>query len=123
MTCGRLFTLSSLLCGLSTSLGMLIFFRIIQGAAAEPPARSEQAILRRQLPAGANEAWAHVRMAVVFGPSIGPTLGGWDHRQLQLALESSSSTCRWESFSLYLTERLVEDPARGLADAPGARQA
>src|SRR5215831_4756435 len=32
MTCLFLFTLSSLLCGLAPSLGLLLFFRVLQGA-------------------------------------------------------------------------------------------
>src|SRR5256885_11087990 len=31
MTCVTLFTLSSFLCGLAPSLGMLVFFRVVQG--------------------------------------------------------------------------------------------
>ncbi|MGA2097444.1 MAG: MFS transporter, partial [Candidatus Acidiferrum sp.] len=45
MTCVVLFTLSSMLCGLATSLPMLIVFRIMQGLGGGGLGPSEQAIL------------------------------------------------------------------------------
>src|SRR6266852_5548101 len=45
MTCVALFTASSFLCGLAPSLGMLVFFRILQGAGGGGLQPSEQAIL------------------------------------------------------------------------------
>ncbi len=36
MACVLLFTASSLLCGLAPSLGLLIFFRVLQGVGGEP---------------------------------------------------------------------------------------
>src|SRR5271170_8153003 len=45
MTCVAIFTFSSFLCGLATSLPMLIFFRILQGAGGGGLQPSEQAIL------------------------------------------------------------------------------
>ena len=51
MTCVTLFTISSFLCGLAPSLGSLIFFRVLQGAAGGGLGPSEQAILADTLPA------------------------------------------------------------------------
>src|SRR5690348_4890642 len=48
MSCVAIFTLSSLMCGLSTSLPMLIFFRVLQGAGGGGLQPSEQAILRSE---------------------------------------------------------------------------
>src|ERR1700747_415431 len=45
MTCVALFTVSSFLCGLAPSLGMLIFFRVLQGIGGGGLAPVEQAIL------------------------------------------------------------------------------
>src|ERR1700730_17181779 len=45
MSCVAVFTVSSFLCGLAPSLGMLVFFRILQGAGGGGLQPSEQAIL------------------------------------------------------------------------------
>src|SRR5947209_13620511 len=50
MLCVALFTASSFLCGLAPSLGMLVFFRILQGAGGGGLQPSEQAILTETLP-------------------------------------------------------------------------
>ena len=82
MTCVAVFTVSSFLCGLAPTLGMLIFFRILQGMGGGGLGPSEQAILADTFPpAKRGMAFAVYGMAVVLGPAIGPTLGGWitDH--------------------------------------------
>ncbi len=50
MICVALFTVSSVLCGFAPSLGMLIFFRILQGAGGGGMGPSEQAILADTFP-------------------------------------------------------------------------
>ncbi len=88
MTCVALFTVSSFLCGLAPSLGMLIFFRILQGVGGGGLQPSEQAILADTFPASKRGmAFAVYGMAVVLAPAIGPTLGGWITDNLQLALD------------------------------------
>jgi DHA2 family multidrug resistance protein len=110
MTCVMLFTLSSLCCGLSTSLPMLIFFRVLQGLGGGGLAPSEQAILADTFPPRLRGVgFALYGMAVVFAPTIGPTLGGYitDH-----------FSWHWIFFinlpvgilSLFLTSVMVEDP-------------
>ena len=110
MTCVAVFTASSFLCGLAPSLGMLIFFRILQGAGGGGLAPSEQAILADTFPpAKRGIAFAVYGMAVVVAPAIGPTLGGWI---------TDNYTWRWIFYinvpigllSLFLTQRMVEDP-------------
>src|ERR1700735_3558687 len=50
MSCVALFTASSFLCGLAHTLGLLIFFRILQGAGGGGLGPSEQAILADTFP-------------------------------------------------------------------------
>jgi DHA2 family multidrug resistance protein len=72
-----LFTLTSVLCGLSTNLPMLIFFRVLQGAVSGPMIPLSQSILLENYPADkkgfATGLWA---MTAVVGPIFGPILGG-----------------------------------------------
>jgi MFS transporter, DHA2 family, multidrug resistance protein len=71
------FTITSALCGISTSLGELIFFRILQGLCGGGLISTGQAIMRDTFPArqlGLSQALTSI--GAVIGPSIGPTLGG-----------------------------------------------
>src|SRR5216683_3543167 len=78
MTCVLLFTVSSLLCGLAPSLGLLIFFRVLQGVGGGGLAPVEQAILVDTFPPNKRPAaFALYSMAIVTAPAIGPPLGGW----------------------------------------------
>ena len=82
MTCVALFTISSFLCGLAPSLGVLIFFRVLQGIGGGGLAPCEQAILVDTFPPEKRAgAFALYSMAIVMAPAIGPTLGGYitDH--------------------------------------------
>jgi MFS transporter, DHA2 family, multidrug resistance protein len=73
-----LFTLASVLCGFSRTLGQLIFFRVIQGLGGGAVRPIAQAILREHFP-GDQQAQAMGLYGMIFllGPAIGPTLGGW----------------------------------------------
>jgi len=78
MLCVALFTISSLLCGLASSLGALIFFRILQGLGGGGMPTSEQAILADTFPpAQRGQAFALYGIAVIVAPTVGPTIGGW----------------------------------------------
>lgn len=72
-----LFTLASVLCGLSVNLPMLIFFRVIQGAVSGPMIPLSQSILLANYPPEkrglATGIWA---MTAVVGPILVPILGG-----------------------------------------------
>ena len=77
-----LFTLASIACGLSTSLGMLIAARIVQGIGGGGLAPVEQSMLADTFPPEKRGgAFAAYGVVVIIGPVIGPTLGGWitDH--------------------------------------------
>jgi DHA2 family multidrug resistance protein len=78
MACVLLFTVSSALCGLAPSLGMLVFFRILQGLGGGALQPISQAIMRESFPPHKQGmAMAVYGMGVVFAPVIGPTLGGY----------------------------------------------
>jgi DHA2 family multidrug resistance protein len=78
MLCVAIFTAASLLCGLATSLPMLIFFRILQGLGGGGMAPSEQAILADTFPPERRaQAFALYGVLVIVAPTVGPTLGGW----------------------------------------------
>jgi MFS transporter, DHA2 family, multidrug resistance protein len=78
MVCLALFLLGSIACGTARSLGSLIFYRALQGLGAGALQPTEQAILRQTFPLKEQGmAMALFAMAVMLGPAVGPTLGGW----------------------------------------------
>jgi len=110
MSCVALFTVSSFLCGLAPSLGVLVLFRILQGAGGGGLQPSEQAILNDTFPLSQRGmAFAVYGVAVVVAPTIGPWLGGWI---------TDNFSWRWIFYvnvpvgilSILLTSFLVSDP-------------
>ena len=72
------FTLSSALCGMATSLGQLILFRVIQGLAGGGLQPSSQGVLLDAFPRERQGvAMTLFGLAALIAPVIGPTLGGW----------------------------------------------
>ena len=72
-----LFALTSFLCGISQSMGMLIVFRAIQGAVAGPMYPITQSMLIGIYPpAKRGMALALLAMVTVVAPIAGPILGG-----------------------------------------------
>jgi DHA2 family multidrug resistance protein len=89
MSCVALFTISSFLCGIAPTLGMLVFFRVLQGAGGGDLQPNEQSILADTFsPAQRGMAFAIYGMVVVAAPAIGPTLGGWITDNYELRLRS-----------------------------------
>jgi DHA2 family multidrug resistance protein len=122
MMCVALFTVTSLLCGFAPNLGMLIFFRILQGIGGGGLAPVEQEILVDTFPKEKlGEAFALYSMAIVTAPAIGPPLGGWI---------TDSFSWRWVFFinvpigllSLLLSSRLVHDPVEFIEERKQARR-
>ena len=73
-----MFSIASLLCGLSLSLQELIAFRVLQGAVAGPMIPLSQALLLSSYPkAKAGTALAIWSMTTLIAPVMGPLLGGW----------------------------------------------
>jgi DHA2 family multidrug resistance protein len=78
MICISLFSLSSILCGLAPTLGLLIFARVLQGLAGGGLQPLAQAILADSFPpAKRGMAFAMYGVTVVVAPTVGPILGGW----------------------------------------------
>jgi DHA2 family multidrug resistance protein len=78
LACLALFVVGSALCGMARSLEALVAFRVIQGFGAGALQPTEQAILRQTFPPEEQGmAMALFGMAVMIGPAIGPTLGGF----------------------------------------------
>jgi MFS transporter, DHA2 family, multidrug resistance protein len=72
------FTLASGLCGMATSLGQLIFFRVLQGLAGGGLQPSSQSVLLDAFPVEKQgTAMTLFGLAALLAPVVGPTLGGW----------------------------------------------
>lgn len=73
-----LFTVSSVLCGISTNVWELVFFRVIQGIGGGGLLSTAQAILIETFPKeDIGLANAIFGVGVIIGPTIGPALGGY----------------------------------------------
>lgn len=72
------FTLSSALCGMATSLPEIILFRIIQGLSGGGLQPCSQGILMDSFPEEKQgTAMTIFGLAAIIAPIVGPTLGGW----------------------------------------------
>ncbi len=72
------FTSASFLCGLATSLPMLIFFRIIQGATGGALQPLSQAVMLEAFPPkDRGKAMAFWGLGIVVAPMLGPVIGGY----------------------------------------------
>jgi MFS transporter, DHA2 family, multidrug resistance protein len=110
MLCLFLFTVTSLLCGTASSLGLLLFYRVLQGAGGGGLQPMAQAILADTFPPEKRGlAFALYGVTAVFAPTVGPTLGGWI---------TFNYSWRWIFFinipvglmTLLLVNRFVDDP-------------
>jgi DHA2 family multidrug resistance protein len=110
MTCLGIFTVSSLLCGIAPSLGLLLLFRVLQGAGGGGLQPMAQAILADTFPPHQRGlAFALYGITAIMAPTIGPTLGGWI---------TFNYSWRWIFFinipvgllTWFLVRRFVEDP-------------
>src|SRR5262245_5311721 len=111
MSCIGFFTLSSLLCGIAPSLGLLLLFRVLQGLGGGGLQPMAQAILADTFPPEKRGlAFALYGITTVIAPTVGPTLGGWI---------TYNYSWRWIFFinlpvgllASFLVFRLIEDPA------------
>jgi len=124
LTCVAGFTVTSLCCGLATSLPMLIVFRVLQGLTGGGLQPLAQAILLETFPKERHgQAMAAFGLGILLAPILGPTLGGWI---------TDNYSWRWIFYlnlpvglvSLVMMSRFVYDPpyirrAKGPVDLPG----
>jgi DHA2 family multidrug resistance protein len=108
--CTIIFTVASLLCGLATSMTMLVLSRVLQGLGGGAMQPLSQAILLESFPpAKRGAATALFGIAIVVAPILGPTLGGW---------LTDNWSWRWAFYinlpvgliAFFLMSWLVEDP-------------
>lgn len=72
------FLIASMLCGISTSLGEMVFFRILQGVFGASLVPLSQFILRNTFPPEQiMKAMAIWGVGIMAAPVLGPTLGGY----------------------------------------------
>jgi DHA2 family multidrug resistance protein len=110
LTCIVFFTISSFLCGIAPNLGLLLLFRVLQGAFGGGLQPMAQAILGDTFPPEKRGlAFALYGVTAICAPAIGPTLGGWI---------TDNYSWRWVFYinvpvgalALLLVYQLVEDP-------------
>jgi DHA2 family multidrug resistance protein len=110
MICIAMFTVCSFLCGISTSLGQLIVFRLAQGFFGGGLQPNQQSIILDTFPpAKRGAAFGITAIATIVAPVLGPTLGG---------IITDHATWRWIFFinipigalGVFLVSVLVEDP-------------
>ncbi len=105
------FTTASFLCGLAPTLGMLVFFRVVQGATGGALQPLSQAVLLEAFrPEDRGKAMGFWGLGIVVAPIFGPVLGGW---------LTDSYSWRWVFYinipvgvaSIVMTKLYIFDPA------------
>ncbi len=112
------FGLFSFLCGLAPSLGLLVLFRILQGACGGPLMPLSQTLLLRIFPpkyaAAATGLWA---MTTLVAPILGPILGGTICDNIGWAFifwinVPVAAICSWFALKLLARHETALAPAR-----------
>jgi DHA2 family multidrug resistance protein len=116
------FTVASFFCGTASSLGELVFFRVVQGAFGGGLIATSQIILRDTFPPdklGASSALFAIALTV--GPALGPTLGGYltDAFSWQWVFDINLVPGTLAAIIILTTLRNPTPPRRMPFDAPG----
>ncbi len=120
MICISMFTVCSFLCGISTNLGELIVFRLLQGFFGGGLQPTQQSIILDTFPPERRgAAFGLTAFATVVAPVIGPTVGGY------LTFDYS---WRWVFFinipiglfATFMVSQIVEDPPWAKKQKAGA---
>ena len=110
LICIIMFTVTSLLCGLSQNLPQLIVFRLLQGLFGGGLQPNQQSIILDTFPpARRGAAFGITAIATIVAPILGPTLGG---------IITDNLTWRWVFFvnvpvgilATFAIAALIEDP-------------
>lgn len=110
LACVIVFTTASFLCGLATSLPMLLALRVIQGAGGGAFQPIAQSIMLESFPREKHGvAMGVYGIGVVTAPILGPVLGGWI---------TDNYSWRWIFFikvpagllALWLIQKFIHDP-------------
>jgi DHA2 family multidrug resistance protein len=110
LACVAVFTIASFLCGLATSLPMLLALRVVQGAGGGAFQPIAQSILLESFPREKHgQAMGVYGIGVVIAPIVGPVLGGWI---------TDNYSWRWIFFiklpagllAMWLIQRFIQDP-------------
>lgn len=116
-----LFVTASALCGLAQSIGQMVLFRILQGAAGAAMMPLSQAILLETFPVEEHTlAMTTFGIGMMAAPVIGPTLGGWI---------TETWSWRWNfyinvptgAFAAWMVYAYVHDPGISETSAAAAR--
>lgn len=108
--CVAMFTLTSFLCGMATSLPQLVLFRLLQGLFGGGMQPTQQAIIVDIFPPEKRSmAFGVTAIATIIAPILGPTLGGYI---------TDTYDWRWIFYAnvpvgiiaVVLISKLVEDP-------------
>jgi DHA2 family multidrug resistance protein len=119
VACIAIFTISSFMCGASTSLAMILIARAVQGAGGGALQPLSQSILLETFPPEKRGmAMAVFALGVVVAPVLGPTLGGW---------LTDAYSWRWAfyinipvgAFAIFMISRFIEDPSYVKEAKPG----
>jgi DHA2 family multidrug resistance protein len=116
------FTAASFFCGTASSLGELIFFRVVQGAFGGGLIATSQIILRDTFPPDKlGPSSALFAIALTVGPALGPTLGGFltDAYSWQWVFDINLIPGTLAAIIILTTLRNPTPPRRMPFDAPG----
>jgi DHA2 family multidrug resistance protein len=108
------FTLTSVLCGMAQSIEQMVMFRVLQGLFGAPLVPMSQNVILDSYPrARQPQAMAMWGMAVMLGPILGPTLGGWLTEAYSwryvFYINVPIGILTFLGFSLYLKESPLKD--------------
>jgi DHA2 family multidrug resistance protein len=110
LICLSIFTISSVFCGMATSLPMLLIARVVQGAGGGGLQPMAQAILMDSFPANKRgPATALFAVSVFAATAVGPTVGGWitDNYSWRWIFLIKVPLCL---LTLVMVFRVVDDP-------------